>query len=124
MKPLSVVLLQTDAGTSRALTASLCHHFHAIFSVNTVAELRELILKHHPEVAVVDIELASLSEVEHLSREFAGLCIVCTHRLADEEMWTAALNAGATDVCPSRDTRAIVTSTLRYGPHLTRGVAA
>jgi AmiR/NasT family two-component response regulator len=124
MKPLSVVLLQTDAGTSRALADSLCHHFHAIFCVNSVAELRELILKHHPEVAVVDMEMASLSEVRRMSCEFAGMCIVCTHRLADEEMWTAALNAGATDVCPSRDTHAIVTSTLRYSPHLTRRVAA
>ncbi len=124
MKPLSVVLLQTDPGTSRALAASLCHHFHAIFCVNSVQELRELILKHHPEVAVVDIELASLSEIQRLSREFTGMCIVCTHRLADEQMWTAALNAGATDVCPSCDTHAIVTSTLRYGPRGVRSAAA
>ena len=124
MKPLSVVLLQTDAGTSRALADSLCHHFHVIFCVNSVQELRDSILKHRPEVAVVDIEMASLSEIQRLSREFAGMCIVCTHRLADEEMWTAALTAGATDVCPSRDTRAIVTSTLRYSPHLSRSVAA
>jgi DNA-binding NtrC family response regulator len=124
MKPLSVVLLQTDAGTSRALAGSLCHHFHITFCVNSVQELRECILKHRPEVAVVDIEMASLGEVQRLSREFTGMCIVCTHRLADEEMWTAALSAGATDICPSRDTRAIVTSTLRYGPHFASSVAA
>ena len=124
MKPLSVVLLQTDAGTSRALAASLCHHFHAIFCVNSVTELREAILKHRPEVAVIDIELATLSEVQQMSRDLPGMCIVCTHRLADEEMWTAALGAGATDVCHSRDTRAIVTSTLRYGPGRTISVAA
>jgi len=39
-------------------------------------------------------------------------------------MWTAALTAGATDVCPSRDTRAIVTSTLRHSPSRARSVAA
>jgi AmiR/NasT family two-component response regulator len=121
---LTVVLLQTDAGTSRALAASLCHHFHAIFCVNSVAELREAVLKHRPEVAVIDIELANLSEVQQMSGEFNTMCIVCTHRLADEEMWTAALGAGATDVCYSRDTRAIVTSTLRYGPSRTISVAA
>ena len=124
MKPLSVVLLQTDAGTSRALAASLCHHFHAIFCVNSITELRESVLKHRPEVAVIDIELANLSEVQQMSRDLPGMCIVCTHRLADEEMWTAALGAGATDVCRSRDTRAIVTSTLRYGPGRTISVAA
>jgi len=112
MKPLSVVLLQTDAGTSRALASSLCHHFH------------EAILKHRPEVAVVDMEVAPLSEVQAISREFSGMCIVCTHRLADDQMWTAALTAGATDVCPSRDTRAIVTSTLRYSPSRARSIAA
>jgi DNA-binding NtrC family response regulator len=124
MKPLSVVLLQTDAGTSRALASSLCHHFHAIFSVKSVRDLREAILKHRPEVAVVDMEVAPLSEVQAISREFTGMCIVCTHRLADDQMWTAALTAGATDVCPSRDTRAIVTSTLRYSPSRARSVAA
>jgi AmiR/NasT family two-component response regulator len=124
MKPLSVVLLQTDAGTSRALAASLCHHFHAIFCVNSVAELRESVLKHRPEVAVIDMELANLSEVQQMSRDLPGMCIVCTHRLADDEMWTAALGAGATDVCRSRDTRAIVTSTLRYGPGRTISAAA
>jgi AmiR/NasT family two-component response regulator len=124
MKPLSVVLLQTDAGTSRALAASLCHHFHAIFCVNSVAELRESVLKHRPEVAVIDMELANLSEIQQMSRDLPGICIVCTHRLADEEMWTAALGAGATDVCHSRDTRAIVTSTLRYSPGRTISAAA
>jgi ActR/RegA family two-component response regulator len=124
MKPLSVVLLQTDAPTSRALAASLCHHFHAVFCVNSIKELREAVLKHRPEVAVVDMEIAGLAEVQNMSREFGGMCIVCTHRLADDEMWTAALTAGATDVCRSRDTRAIVTSMLRYSQGRARSVAA
>jgi hypothetical protein len=37
---------------------------------------------------------------------------VCTHRLADEKMWTTAMDAGAADVCPSFDTRSIVTAAL------------
>jgi hypothetical protein len=68
--------------------------------------------------------MACLSEVECLHRDFAGTCIVCTHRLADEEMWTAALSAGATDVCPSFDTRSIVTAALRSSPSFTHPVAA
>jgi hypothetical protein len=38
---------------------------------------------------------------------------VCTHRVADEEMWAAALNAGASDMCPAFDTKAIVLSAER-----------
>ena len=33
---------------------------------------------------------------------------MCNHRLADEEMWTATLNAGAADCRPSQDARGIV----------------
>jgi hypothetical protein len=59
------------------------------------------------------MEAASLSEVAQLSREFPKARIVCTHRLADEEMWTAALSAGAVDVCPSSDMQGIVSAVLR-----------
>jgi hypothetical protein len=41
------------------------------------------------------------------------LPIVCTHRVPDEEMWMAALTAGAADVCPSDDVGNVITSVLR-----------
>ena len=113
MKPLAVALLQTDTRNIRALCSSLCHHFHAIHATTTISELRHLIAKHRISVAIVDMELAALSEIERLRRDFAGICIVCTHRLADDEMWTAALGIGAADVCLSRDTAGIVTAALR-----------
>jgi hypothetical protein len=59
------------------------------------------------------METASISDVEHLSREFPTACIVCTHRLADEDMWTAAVNAGAADVCPPSDTLGILRTAMR-----------
>jgi len=108
MKPLGVVLLQSDPRILRSLAASLCHHFHTIHAVHNMSELRELMVKHTTQLAIIDMEMACLSEIERLHREFTGVSIVCTHRLADEEMWTAALNAGAIDVCPSCDTVSIV----------------
>jgi len=59
-------------------------------------------------LAIVDLELAALSEGAAAQ---AGVCIhpiVCTHRLADETMWANALAAGAADCCYASDVRAIV----------------
>lgn len=124
MKPLRVALLQNDAGIVRTLCSSLCHHFHGIHAAHTVEELRCIIAKERCEVAILDIEMASLSEVERLRRDFSGICIVCTHRLADEEMWTAALSAGAADMCSSLDTHSIVTAALRHSPPYVQTMAA
>ena len=66
--------------------------------------------KHQPSAIIVDLEAASLSEVEELKREFQGTRIVCNHRVADEEMWTRTLTAGADDFCPSNDVRAILSA--------------
>jgi len=51
--------------------------------------------------------------VENLHREFPALPIVCTHRIPDEEMWMAALAAGASDVCPADDVANVLTSVMR-----------
>jgi DNA-binding NtrC family response regulator len=123
MKSLSVALLQKDSRIARLLSGQLYHHFHAIHVVRSVAELRELIPRFRPEVVVLDMETATLSEVQQLHRQFASLCIVCTHRIADEEMWTAAMNAGATDICAATDTRGILTAAVRSAT-LTRSAAA
>jgi hypothetical protein len=63
-------------------------------------------------VLVLDLENSCLEEVERLHEEFPALSIVCTHRLADEELWTAALSEGAADICESGNTDDIVRSVL------------
>ena len=63
-------------------------------------------------MVIVDIEAISLSEVAHLSQDFPGACIVCTHRVPDEAIWTAALQAGAADVCPTNDVIGIVRAAM------------
>jgi DNA-binding NarL/FixJ family response regulator len=51
--------------------------------------------------------------VRNLHRDFPTLPIVCTHRLPDEELWIAALEAGASDVCPADDVPKVLSSVLR-----------
>lgn len=123
MQPLNIVLLQSDSGVARSLVSVLSDSFHSIHLVSSVGDLRTSIAKKRASVAILDMEKASLSDVRHLSREFPGASIVCTHRLADEEMWAAALNAGAADVCPSTDTQAILQAALRNSP-MSRPAAA
>ena len=123
MQPLTVVLLQNDSRIAESLVSALANTFSSVHQVQSLGELRTSIAKHRAGIAILDMEAASLSDVEHLSREFPKACIVCTHRLADEDMWTAAINAGAVDVCPPSDTQGIVRTALRNGP-MTQSAAA
>ena len=109
----SVVLLQVDPVVAQSLTNSLLSSFRSVHAVRSMEELRGSILKHRAKVVILDMEMASLPEVERLSHEFPGLSVVCTHRLADEEMWTAALSAGASDICPTYDTHSILSAAVR-----------
>jgi len=61
----------------------------------------------------VDLELVGLPDLEHLHQAYRNTSIVCTHRVADEEMWASALAAGASDMCSSTDVDDIVYCTLR-----------
>jgi DNA-binding NarL/FixJ family response regulator len=108
MKPLSVVVAQGNSKTAEMLAKSLYNHFRVVHLFRTLDELRQAIPSKRADVAIVDLELASLSEVQQLKREFSSTTIVCTHRLADEKMWMDALAAGASDCCYSSDVRAIV----------------
>jgi len=113
MQPLDVVLLERDSQVAQSLMFALSQAFTSVREVQGFHELRASIAKNRIRVAVVDLEATSISEVERLSHEFPTVCIVCTHRLADDEMWAAALNAGAADVCPPTDTQGIVRAALK-----------
>jgi DNA-binding NarL/FixJ family response regulator len=123
MQPFTVVIFQSDSRLSQCLVASLCNSFHSVHEVRSLDELQTSIARHRAAVAIVDMEIASLTDVEHLSHTFPEVCIVCTHRLADEAMWAAALRAGAADICPSCDTRGILRAALRSAAQA-RSVAA
>ena len=108
MKPLSVVVAQSNSKTAEMLAKSLYNHFRVVHLAGNVDELWRAIPKNRADVAIVDLELVSLCEVQQLKQEFAGTTVVCTHRLADEKMWADALASGAADCCYASDVRAIV----------------
>ncbi len=108
MQSLNVVLLPGDSAIVQSLVSALSKSFRSVQTVGSVGELRTNIAKKRAGVAILDMEKASISDVQHLSKEFPGARIVCTHRCADEELWAATLNAGAADLCSSDDARAIL----------------
>jgi chemotaxis response regulator CheB len=109
----SVVLLETDPKVAHSLAGGLRPHFNSVHLTHSRDELRDKVAKSCPEVVVLDIESSRLIDVQNLHRDFPALPIVCTHRIPDEEMWMAALEAGASDVCPSDDVQIVLTSVLR-----------
>jgi DNA-binding NtrC family response regulator len=121
MEPLSVVLYQNDAGVAQALADQLSRHVRSVHLARTCDEIRGSIARYRAKVLVLDLENSCLGEVGRLHHEFPGLSIVCTHRLADEELWTEALNQGADDMCEPRNTGDILRSVMR---ERTQSVAA
>ena len=108
------------------MARSLAGGLHPHVSVDVTGsreELRAKVEQDNPEAVVLNIEHWRLTEVESLHRDFPRLPIVCTHRIPDEEMWMAALDAGASDVCPSDDVGNVLTSVLR-STALSRSAAA
>lgn len=108
----SVVVLEKDPTVARSLARGLRPHF-SVHVTGSREEFQENVAKSRPEAVVLNIEYWELSDVENLRRDFPTLPIVCTHRVPDEEMWMAALEAGASDVCPTDDVGNVLTSVLR-----------
>ena len=110
---LSVLILQRDPATAQSLANGLRPHFRSVHVAGSREELLRRLLSNVPDVAVLDVEASDLADVEGLHRNFPPLLIVCTHRIPDEEMWMAALSAGAVDVCPADDAVAVLASILQ-----------
>ena len=125
MQTAHIVLLQSDPHIAQTLSSSLSNSFHGVHVTQSVDDLRHAAAKHRPHTIILDLESASLTDVEELKREFNGIRIICNHRVADEEMWTRTLNAGADDCCPSSDTRAILSAAVQDSDgHAARVMAA
>jgi DNA-binding NarL/FixJ family response regulator len=114
MQSLNVVLYQSDPGTALSLIAPLSNSFSSVREARSLDDVRTNVAKHRAQVVILDMELASLTDLAELSHDFPGVSIVCNHRLADEQLWTEALGAGAVDFCPSYDTRSILQSAQRH----------
>lgn len=112
----NVVVYQYDRRTAQALAASLSKQSLAVHLARDREELRPTIVRNRPDVLVLDIETTPAGELERLHQEFPSLPIVCTHRLADDELWTEALSRGASDVCPPKQDE-VVRSVMRERAH-------
>lgn len=110
---LSVVVFESDTRVAQSLAGGLSTHFHSVLMTRSGAELRERVIRNRPAVVIVDLEHSRLTDVRNLRDDFPTLPIVCTHRLPDEELWIAAMEAGASDVCPADDVQNVLTSALR-----------
>ena len=113
MKPLNVVVAQLDTRNAERLASSLHSRFDTVAVARSLEELCDAIPRNNANVAVLDLELVSLSELENLHNAFKDVSIVCTHRIADEEMWASALAAGASDMCSSADADDVVHCAMR-----------
>jgi hypothetical protein len=116
MKLLSVVLYQNDPRTAQNLAVSLSQHFESVHLARTCEEVRPTVAKYRAGALVLDLETSGPSEVERLHREFPSLCIVGTHRLADDKLWAEAMSLGACDICEPR-TDDVVRSVLHGLTH-------
>jgi len=123
MQHSNIVLLQSDPKIAQTLAAMLANSFHRVHVARSVDELRHTAIKHRPDAIVLDLESASLADVETLKKEFDGVRVICNHRVADEEMWTRTLSVGADDCCPSSDMRGILSSAVREN-QISRHMAA
>lgn len=113
MQAFNVVLLQCDPNVTKSMAASLSQSFSLVHATQSIEKLQGSIVKHRPAVVIVDLEMISINDVKRLCREFSDVKVICTHRLADDEMWTQALSAGAVDVCPSFDVGCVANSAVR-----------
>ena len=109
----SVVVLESDPVIAQSLAGSLSSHFHSVHFTRSRDELRERVARNRPEVVILDMEYSRLTDVSNLHHDFPSLPIVCTHRIPDEELWLAALEAGASDVCRTGDMQCVLNSALR-----------
>jgi len=109
----SIVVLEKDPRLALSLAGSLRREFSCVQVTTSEEDLRAKIRRDSSGAVVFSIESGRLSDVSILHAEFPLLPIICTHRVPDEDMWMAALGAGATDVCAVNDVRGILDAVLR-----------
>jgi DNA-binding NtrC family response regulator len=110
---LSVIVLESDSSVAQALAGGLSSHLHSVQMTRSGEELRERVAENHPAVVILDMECSHLSDVRTLHHDFPSMPIVCTHRVPDDDLWIAAMDAGATDVCATDDVQKVLLSALQ-----------
>lgn len=120
---LTAIVAQKNDASAAELALALRHHCRSVYVAHTPEDVRFAVPKHRAEIVIVDLEMLDLGNVRELRDQFGQVQIVCTHRLADEELWAQSLEAGADDCCSAGDIDSILRSAFRQQP-LVRGRAA
>jgi DNA-binding NtrC family response regulator len=107
MRTYTVLVAENDAVVARFLASSLDLHFRSVKTVSNRQDLHSAVPRLRVDAVIADLETVTLADVASLSRDYR-LPVICTHRVPDDELWAAALGAGATDLCGSSDVEAIV----------------
>jgi DNA-binding response OmpR family regulator len=115
----NVVVVESEARVAKTLSS----RFQSVYFTRPGEELRERVARSRPEAVILDMEQSRLSDVRNLRRDFPALPILCTHRVPDEELWVAALEAGADDVCSREDVPEALASVLRTSTETRAAVA-
>jgi ActR/RegA family two-component response regulator len=124
MDPLSVVVAQADLAEATRLSTALRQHFRTVHIAASFEELFTMVPRQRAEVAVIDLELVDLANLVRMRSEFPSVVLVCTHRLANDALWSAALAAGAADCCYPSDVRGIVMAVYRSAGRQAKGAVA
>ena len=65
-----VVLLQSDPGTVKILIASLYKSFHSVRRAPSMGDLRSYLDENPKGVVIMDMEVASMCDVQHSPKIF------------------------------------------------------
>ena len=112
----NVIVVQNEADSAATLIELLQTQCRSVHIARSTAEARASLPKHRASILIADLDLMRLIDIEQVHSEFGNVRIICTHRVADEQMWADSLHAGAADCCNSQDAHAIVTAALNMEP--------
>jgi len=104
----TAIIAQSDDAAAAQLALALREHCRNVLIAKDADDVRYGVPRHRAELVIADLELLDLNKVRQLHNEFGGVHIVCTHRVADEDLWAQSLEAGADDCCYPGDTEAIL----------------
>jgi hypothetical protein len=114
MPPISVVLAYQDPALGNSLARAVEKLYLNLTTAKNTEEIRSAIVRLRAPLAIVDLEFVNLRELGELCREFPATAFVCTHRLADDTMWSQSLAMGAVDCCLACDLPRILQTSDRY----------
>ena len=99
MNSLTIVVAQSDCVIAEHLAANLHTHFRDVIVARDIDDLLHAVMRRHPDLVILDLEFADPDEFKKVMREMRSIGVICTHRVPDEDMWRASLDAGALDCC-------------------------